>query len=115
LRRILDRYILKELFLSWFAVTGVLLVILLTFQVAKVLERAAESQYPQSVVLELIWLSALQNLAVITPVGSVKFEGGEWDIHGRESGPIALKIRETLLSIQHGNLPDRHGWMHSVC
>ena len=53
--------------------------------------------------------------AVITPVGSVKFEGGEWDIHGRESGPIALKIRETLLSIQHGNLPDRHGWMHSVC
>ena len=69
MRRILDRYILKELFLSWFAVTGVLLVILLTFQVAKVLERAAESQYPQSVVLELIWLSALQNLAVITPVG----------------------------------------------
>ncbi len=69
LRRILDRYILRELFLSWFAVTGVLLVILLTFQVAKVLERAAESQYPQSVVLELIWLSALQNLAVITPVG----------------------------------------------
>ena len=69
MRRILDRYILKELFLSWFAVTAVLLVILLTFQVSKVLERAAESQYPQSVVLELIWLSALQNLAVITPVG----------------------------------------------
>jgi lipopolysaccharide export system permease protein len=69
LRRILDRYILRELFLSWFAVTGVLLVILLTFQVSKVLERAAESQYPQSVVFELIWLSALQNLAVITPVG----------------------------------------------
>jgi lipopolysaccharide export system permease protein len=69
LRRILDRYILRELFLSWLAVTGVLLVILLTFQVAKVLERAAESQYPQSVVFELIWLSGLQNLAVITPVG----------------------------------------------
>jgi lipopolysaccharide export system permease protein len=68
-RRILDRYILRELFLSWLAVIAVLLVILLTYQVAKVLERAAESQYPQSVVFELIWLSALQYLALITPVG----------------------------------------------
>jgi lipopolysaccharide export system permease protein len=56
-------------FLSWLAVTGVLLVILLTYQVARVLERAAESQYPQSVVLELIWLSAVQNLSIIMPVG----------------------------------------------
>ena len=69
LRRILDRYILREVFLSWLAVTAVLLVILLTYQVAKVVERAAENQYPQSVVVELIWLSALQNLSVITPVG----------------------------------------------
>ena len=57
------------MFLSWLAVTGVLLVILLTYQVARVLERAAESQYPQSVVLELIWLSAVQNLSLIMPVG----------------------------------------------
>ena len=57
------------MFLSWLAVTGVLLVILLTYQVARVLERAAESQYPQSVVLELIWLSAIQNLSIIMPVG----------------------------------------------
>jgi lipopolysaccharide export system permease protein len=69
LQRILDRYILRELFLSWLTVTGVLLVILLTYQVATVLERAAENQYPQSVVLELIWLAGLENLAVITPVG----------------------------------------------
>lgn len=53
--------------------------------------------------------------AVITPVGSVKFEGGEWAIHGRESGPVALKLRDTLLAIQHGTMPDRHGWMHAVC
>ncbi len=69
MQRILDRYILRELFLSWLAVTGVLLVILLTYQVATVLERAAENQYPQSVVFELIWLAGLENLAVITPVG----------------------------------------------
>jgi lipopolysaccharide export system permease protein len=69
LRRILDRYILKEVVLSWLAVTGVLLVILLTHQLARVLERAAENQYPQSVVFELIWLSALQYLALLMPIG----------------------------------------------
>jgi lipopolysaccharide export system permease protein len=69
LRRILDRYILREVALTWLAVTGVLLVILLTNQLARVLQRAAENQYPQSVVLELIWLGALQNLTVLIPIG----------------------------------------------
>jgi lipopolysaccharide export system permease protein len=69
LRRILDRYILREVVLTWLAVTGVLLVILLTNQLARVLQRAAENQYPQSVVFELIWLGALQNLTVLMPIG----------------------------------------------
>jgi lipopolysaccharide export system permease protein len=69
LLRILDRYILREVVLSWVAVTGVLLAILLTNQIAGVLERAAENQYPRGVVLELILLSALQNLPFIVPVG----------------------------------------------
>jgi branched-chain amino acid aminotransferase len=52
--------------------------------------------------------------AVITPVGTVKFEGGTWPIHGGESGPVAMRVREALLAIQHGIAPDRHGWMHAV-
>lgn len=55
--------------LTWLAVTGVLLVILLTNQLARVLQRAAENQYPQGVVFELIWLGALQNLTVLMPIG----------------------------------------------
>ena len=55
--------------LTWLAATGVLLIILLTNQLARVLQRAAENQYPQSVVLELIWLGALQNLTVLMPIG----------------------------------------------
>ena len=55
--------------LTWLAITGVLLVLLLTNQLAKVLQRAAENQFPKSVVLELIWLGALTNLTVIVPVG----------------------------------------------
>jgi len=69
LLRILDRYILREVVVSWLGVTGVLLAILLTNQVARVLERAAESQYPRGVVLELILLSAVQNLSLVIPVG----------------------------------------------
>ncbi len=67
--RILDRYILREVVVNWLAVTGVLLAILLTNQIARVLERAAENQYPRGVVLELILLGALQNLSIIVPVG----------------------------------------------
>ena len=66
--RILDRYILREVVVSWLAVTGVLLAILITNQVARVLERAAEAQYPRGVVLELIALSTVQNLSMIMPV-----------------------------------------------
>lgn len=69
LGRILDRYILKEVLANWVVVTGALLVILLTNQVASVLERAAESQFPREVVFQLIGLGTLQNLAVLMPVG----------------------------------------------
>ena len=67
--RILDRYILREVVVSWAGVTGVLLAILLTNTVARVLERAADSQYPRSVVFELIMLVTLQNLPLLIPVG----------------------------------------------
>ncbi len=67
--RRLDRYILKEVVLSWLAVTAVLLAILLTNQVAAVLERAADNQYPRSAVLTLIGLSTVQNLPVVVPIG----------------------------------------------
>ncbi|MCP5471962.1 MAG: LPS export ABC transporter permease LptF [Sinobacteraceae bacterium] len=67
--RILDRYILRQVIANWLGVTSVLLVILLTNQVARVLDRAAEFQYPRGVVLELIGLSAVQNVAVLLPVG----------------------------------------------
>ena len=67
--RIFDRYLLRQVIGSWLAVTGVLLLILLTNQVARVLARAAEQQYPRGVVLELIWVGLLQNVTVIVPIG----------------------------------------------
>jgi len=68
LLRILDRYILREVVVSWLSVSGVLLAIMLTDQVARVLERAAESQFPRGVVLELILLGSVQKLPLVIPV-----------------------------------------------
>jgi lipopolysaccharide export system permease protein len=69
LGKILGRYILREVVVTSLVVTGVLLIVLLANQVAAVLERAAVNQFPQDVVLQLIWLGALQNLSVLVPVG----------------------------------------------
>ncbi|MBW4051602.1 MAG: LPS export ABC transporter permease LptF [Proteobacteria bacterium] len=67
--KILGRYILREVITSWIVVMGVLLVILLANQLAAVLERAAASQFPQGVVLELIYLGVLQYLSFLVPFG----------------------------------------------
>jgi branched-chain amino acid aminotransferase len=53
--------------------------------------------------------------AVITPIGAVKSRKGEWVINNRETGPVAAKMREALLNLQHGLAPDAHGWLHTVC
>ncbi|MGH8298007.1 MAG: LPS export ABC transporter permease LptF [Steroidobacteraceae bacterium] len=67
--KILGRYILREVITTSIVVMGVLLVILLVNQVAAVLERAAASQFPQGVVLELIYLGVLQYLSILVPFG----------------------------------------------
>jgi branched-chain amino acid aminotransferase len=52
--------------------------------------------------------------AVITPVGHVKSRKGDWSINRGETGPVAAKLRETLLNLQHGIAPDTHGWMMKI-
>jgi branched-chain amino acid aminotransferase len=52
--------------------------------------------------------------AVITPIGDVKSRRGNWSIRGGEIGPITMRLREMLLHVQHGLVPDRHAWMHTV-
>ncbi|MGH8260938.1 MAG: LPS export ABC transporter permease LptF [Steroidobacteraceae bacterium] len=67
--RILERYILREVVMSWLAVTGVLLVLIVTNEVARVLSRAADNQYPRGMVLELIGLGSVNSLEIIVPIG----------------------------------------------
>jgi lipopolysaccharide export system permease protein len=65
----LDRYIFREVALTWVAVTGVLLVILLSNQLARVLSQAAANDFPRGVVLALIGLTSAGYLSVIVPIG----------------------------------------------
>lgn len=52
--------------------------------------------------------------AVITPVGTVKRTGAEWQQSAGEPGEVTLKLRAALLDIQRGDSPDKHGWMHPL-
>jgi branched-chain amino acid aminotransferase len=52
--------------------------------------------------------------AVITPVGSVKSTRANWTVATGEPGPVTMRLREALLSLQSGSAPDPHGWMHPL-
>ena len=66
--RILDRYIFREIALSWLAVTGVLLAILLTNQFARVLGDVAKGKLPKDAIFQIIGLTGLQYLTILMPI-----------------------------------------------
>jgi branched-chain amino acid aminotransferase len=63
---------------------------------------------------ELTEVFACGTAAVITPVGQVKSADGDWTVGDGTPGPIAMHLRETLLSIQTGQSADSHAWMHQL-
>ncbi len=67
MRGIFFRHVLRDILLATFVVGLVLLVVLLTYQLAFVLGRAADGQVPGAVVLHLVMLSLRGNLNIILP------------------------------------------------
>src|SRR4029450_3717691 len=67
--RTLDRYIFREVAVTCIAVTLVLLVILLSNQLARVLSQAAGNEFTREVVFALIALTSAGYLTVIVPIG----------------------------------------------
>ncbi len=49
--------------------------------------------------------------AVITPVGTLKWNGGEVTAGDGELGKVTGAIRQALVDIQYGRAEDPHGWM----
>lgn len=66
---ILQRYLWREMTQSFLGVTGVLFAILCVNQVAAVLGRAAQQDYPRGVVWQLIGLGAAENIPILLPIG----------------------------------------------
>jgi lipopolysaccharide export system permease protein len=65
----LDRYLLREATVTFVAVTGVLLVILLSNQLARILGQAAQAELSGRMLLALVGLTSLQHLTILLPVG----------------------------------------------
>jgi branched-chain amino acid aminotransferase len=62
---------------------------------------------------EIAEVFACGTAAVITPVATLRWRGGEVS-SGTEAGPLTMKLRERLLDVQYGRVPDSHGWMHRL-
>ena len=64
---------------------------------------------------ELTEVFACGTAAVITPVGRVKSSSAAWTIADGEPGPVTMRLREELIGIQYGIIPDPLNWVHKVC
>jgi branched-chain amino acid aminotransferase len=62
---------------------------------------------------EITEVFACGTAAVVTPVGTLKWAGGE--VGGStEPGALTMQIRQSLVDIQYGRADDTFGWMHKV-
>lgn len=61
---------------------------------------------------EVTEVFACGTAAVVTPVGKLKWRGGE--VGSGAAGEVTLRIRERLIDIQHGRGDDTHGWMRRL-
>lgn len=62
---------------------------------------------------EITEVFACGTAAVVTPVGTLKWDGGQ--VQGpTEAGALTMEIRQHLVDIQFGRAEDSFGWMHRV-
>lgn len=52
--------------------------------------------------------------AVITPVGRVLSNDGEFTVGDNRAGEVTMAMRERLTAIQQGAHEDVHGWVHTL-
>ncbi|MFV2195936.1 branched-chain amino acid aminotransferase [Nocardiopsis sp. LOL_012] len=60
---------------------------------------------------EMTEVFACGTAAVITPVGRVKSDEGEFRIGDGTPGPVTMRLREELVGLQTGHRADKYGWI----
>ncbi|MPZ62079.1 MAG: branched-chain amino acid aminotransferase [Propionibacteriales bacterium] len=63
---------------------------------------------------EITEVFACGTAAVVTPVGSLRWPGGEVRAVDNEPGKVTTSIRSALLDVQYGRVSDEHGWMYQI-
>jgi branched-chain amino acid aminotransferase len=63
---------------------------------------------------EISEVFACGTAAVVSPVGLVKGASRCWTVGDGTPGPVTSRLKEQLLGIQFGSLPDPHGWIHKI-
>ncbi len=61
---------------------------------------------------DIVEIFACGTAAVVTPVGALKWEGGE--APAPASTDLTMRLRQALVDIQYGRAADTFGWMHRV-
>jgi branched-chain amino acid aminotransferase len=64
---------------------------------------------------DIVEVFACGTAAVVTPVGQLKWDGGEVGTSEGDAGALTMQIRQALVDIQYGRADDTFGWMHRVC
>ena len=62
---------------------------------------------------EITEVFACGTAAVVTPVGTLKWSGGEIT-SGEEAGKVTTELRSALLDVQYGRSDEMPGWMHRI-
>lgn len=52
--------------------------------------------------------------AVVTPVGALKWNGGQAVAGDGEAGKVTMDVRSALVDLQYGRADDPHGWMTRI-
>ncbi|MBU6207512.1 MAG: branched-chain amino acid aminotransferase [Alphaproteobacteria bacterium] len=63
---------------------------------------------------KLVECFACGTAAVVTPIGKVAAESGDFTIGAGALGQLTQKLRQQLVGIQHGVAPDPHNWLHRI-
>jgi branched-chain amino acid aminotransferase len=62
---------------------------------------------------EITEIFACGTAAVVTPVGALKWDGGEVPC-ANDAGEVTMAVRKALVDVQYGRTEDTFGWMHRI-
>ena len=63
---------------------------------------------------EITEVFACGTAAVVSPIAKVLGATTSWTVGDGAAGPVTSRLKEQLLGIQFGWLPDPHGWIHKI-